>query len=117
MSAVAVALTGIPVHGQGTGSVQGTVTFTDGGAAVHGAVVLVVGPGLVALTAENGEFEIENVPAGTYEILAQREHLTAARQTITSSPQTDLSRTGATSSTSRKGLIPIVPRMAEDSMP
>ena len=53
------------------------------GQPVHGAVVLVVGSGLVALTAENGKFEIENVPAGTYEILAQREHLTAARQTIT----------------------------------
>ena len=82
-SAVVVALAGIPVHGQGEGSVQGTVTFTEGGVAVHGAVVLVVGSGLVALSAENGEFEIENVPAGTYEILAQREHLTAGRQTIT----------------------------------
>ena len=82
VSAVVIALAGMPVHGQGTGSVQGTVTFADGGAAVHGAVVLVVGPGLVALTAENGEYEIENVPADTYEILAQREHLTAGRQTI-----------------------------------
>ena len=83
VSAVIFALGGMPVHGQGTGSVRGTVTFAEGGAAVHGAVVLVVGPGLVALTAENGVFEIENVPAGTYEILAQREHLTAGRQTIT----------------------------------
>ena len=82
VSAVVVALAGMPVHGQGTGSVQGTVTFADGGAAVHNALVLVVGPGLVALTAENGKFEIENVPAGTHEILAQREHLTAGRQTI-----------------------------------
>ena len=82
VSAVVVAWAGIPIHGQGTGSVQGTVTFAEGGAAVHGALVLVVGPGLVALSAENGEFEIEHVPAGTYEILAQREHLTAARQTI-----------------------------------
>ena len=82
VSTVVVALAAIPVHGHGTGSVQGTVTFADGGAAVHGAVVLVVGPGLFALTAENGEFEIENVPAGTYEILAQREHLTAGRQAI-----------------------------------
>ena len=53
-SAIVVALASLPVHGQGTGSVQGTVTFAVGGAAVHGAVVLVVGPGLVALTAENG---------------------------------------------------------------
>ena len=83
MSAVVVVLAAMPVHGQGTGSVQGTVTFAEDGVAVHGAVVLVVGPGLVALTAENGAFEIENVPAGTYEILAQREHLTAGSQTIT----------------------------------
>ena len=62
---------------------RGAVTFAEGGAAVHGAVVLVVGPGLVALTAESGDFEIENVPPGTYEILAQREHLTARRQTVT----------------------------------
>lgn len=82
MSAVVVAWAAIPVQGQGTGSVQGTVTFANGGAAVHGAVVLVVGPGLIALTAENGAFEIDNVPAGTYEILAQREHLTTTRQTI-----------------------------------
>ena len=82
MLAAVVAMAGVPVHGQGTGVVQGTVTFAVGGAAVHGAVVLVVGPGLVAVTAENGAFEIVNVPAGTYEVLAQREHLTAGRQTI-----------------------------------
>ena len=83
VSTVVVALASMPVHGHGTGSVRGAVTFAEGGAAVHGAVVLVVGPGLVALTAENGDFEIENVPPGTYEILAQREHLTARRQTVT----------------------------------
>ena len=83
VSAIVAVLAGAPVRGQGTGSVRGAVTFAEGGAAVHGAVVLVVGPGLVALTAENGDFEIENVPPGTYEILAQREHLTARRQTVT----------------------------------
>ena len=70
-------------YAQDTGIVRGAVTFTDGGAPVHSAVVLVVGPSLVTLTDENGAFEIPDVPAGTYEVLAQREHLTAARQTIT----------------------------------
>ena len=69
--------------GQETGTVRGEVTFTANGAPVHGAVVLVVGPSLVALTDENGVFEIPEVPEGTHEVLAQREHLTAARQTIT----------------------------------
>ena len=68
---------------QDTGTVRGQVTFTASGEAVHGAVVLVVGPSLVALTDADGVFEVPEVPAGTYEVLAQREHLTAARQTVT----------------------------------
>ena len=72
-----------PAFGQGGGSVEGQVTLDEGGGPVHGAVVLVVGPGLVALTDTEGAFVIENVPAGVYELLAQREHLTAERQTIT----------------------------------
>ena len=72
-----------PVAAQDHGTVRGTVTFLDNDWAVHGATVLIIGPGLVAATAEDGRFEIVNVPPGTYQILAQREHLTAARQTIT----------------------------------
>ena len=68
---------------QEPGTIRGAVTFTASGAPVHGAVVLVVGPSLVALTDADGVFEIPEVPAGTYEVLAQREHLTAARQTVT----------------------------------
>ena len=70
-------------YAQDTGTVRGQVTFTASGEPVHGAVVLVVGPSLVALTDADGTFEVLEVPAGTYEVLAQREHLTAARQTVT----------------------------------
>ncbi len=69
--------------GQDGGAVGGEVTLEGDGGPVHGAVVLIVGPGLAALTDGQGAFVIENVPAGTYELLAQREHLTAERQTIT----------------------------------
>ena len=68
---------------QETGTIRGEVTFTVSGEAVHGAVVLVVGPSLVTLTDADGVFEVPEVPAGTYEVLAQREHLTSARQTVT----------------------------------
>ena len=68
---------------QETGTIRGAVTFTASGGPVHGAVVLVVGLSLVALTDADGVFEIPEVPAGTYEVLAQREHFTAARQTVT----------------------------------
>ena len=68
------------VRAQSPGVVRGTVTLVEKGGAVHGAVVLIVGPGLMALTGEQGEFVIEDVPAGTYEILAQREHLSATHR-------------------------------------
>ena len=68
---------------QEIGTVRGEVTFTASGEPVHAAVVLVVGPSLVALTDADGVFEILEVPVGTYEILAQREHLTAERQAVT----------------------------------
>ena len=71
---------------QETGVVRGTVTFTSDGGAVHGAVVLLVGPSLVALTEPDGTYEITGVPAGRYELLAQREHLSAARQPVVIEP-------------------------------
>ena len=75
-----------PVQAQDDGTVRGTVTLTDNGGAVHGAVVLIVGTGQFGLTAEDGTFEIMNVAPGSYEVLAQREHLTAGRQMITLAP-------------------------------
>ena len=68
---------------QETGTIRGAATFTASGEPVHGAVVLVVGLSRVALTDADGVFEIPDVPVGTHEVLAQREHLTAARQTLT----------------------------------
>ena len=80
--AAAVALTAAGARAQGTGTVQGTVTLAGGAGPVHGALVLVVGTGATALTEDDGRFALEGVPAGSYEVLAQREHLTAGRQMI-----------------------------------
>jgi len=68
------------------GQIRGTVIFADGGERVHGATVLVIGVDRVELTDEDGEFVFQYIPAGTYAILAQREHLTAERQTIVVEP-------------------------------
>lgn len=73
-------------NAQEIGNIRGTVTFGETGAPVHGAVVLLIGTSSVALTEEDGTFEIPNVPAGAYEIIAQREHLTATRQAIVVRP-------------------------------
>ena len=79
-------LTAAPVLAQEeTGTVLGSVTLEQYGS-IHGAVVIVVGTGRFALTDELGRFEIDGVPAGSYEVLAQREHLTAERRTVTVDP-------------------------------
>ena len=92
---LSVALFGLgwtPSWAQNTGTVRGTVTLIETGEPIHGAVVLVIGPGRAVSTDTEGAFVIENVPAGTYEILAQREHLTASHQMIvvTSAETTNL---------------------------
>ena len=79
-------LTAAPVLAQETGTVRGTVTLEENGDFVSGAVILVVGSGAFALTDARGSFVIDRVPAGSYEVLAQRDHLTAGRQTVTVEP-------------------------------
>ena len=81
-AALALAAAPAPAAAQPAGAVQGTVTLAEQGGAVHGAVILIVGTGLVGLTDEDGAFRIANVPAGMHEVLAWREHLTAGRRTV-----------------------------------
>ena len=82
LAASLAVLAAAPLPAQETGTVRGTVTLQEYGVSVHGAVVLVVGSGEFALTDAQGRFAIDGVPAGSYEVLAQREHLTAGRQTV-----------------------------------
>ena len=79
----ATAALAAPVRAQETGAVRGTVTLEENGDPVQGAVVLMVGMGGFALTDEQGAFELENVPAGSWEVLAQRENLTTGRRMVT----------------------------------
>ena len=72
-----------PARAQETGAVRGAVTLVENGDPVHGATILVIGAGRFALTDERGAFEVDGLPAGEYEVLAQREHLTAERQMVT----------------------------------
>jgi len=85
-SLAAGAFTVATIHAQETGTVGGAVTFTADHRPVHGAVVLMVGTSHVALTDEEGRYEIPGVPPGTYELIAQREHLTADRQSVEIQP-------------------------------
>src|SRR5688572_777013 len=63
------------------GSITGKVLLD--GAPVHGAMVLIIGSPRTATTAEDGSYTLPGVAPGTYEVIAQREHLTTGRETVT----------------------------------
>lgn len=65
------------------GTLTGKVILASTNEPVHGATVVAVGARRTTTTGEAGAFTIENVPPGTYEVLAQREHFSSARQTVT----------------------------------
>jgi len=79
------ALTGlfsVSAAAQDVSRVEGTVTLETTGDPVHGAVVLLIGLGQFTTTDADGNFVIENVPSGSYQLLVEREHLTADRQDV-----------------------------------
>src|SRR5690606_11369407 len=82
---LALALAGLLATGaaaQETGQVTGMVT--DGsGIALSEVQVYLVGPQLGSLTRSNGRFVILNVPAGTYELRAERIGFRAAAEEVT----------------------------------
>ena len=79
----ASAVLAAPVRAQETGAVGGRVTLAENGGPVHGAVIVVIGAGAVGLTDEEGRYAIDGIPAGSYELVAEREHLTAGRRPVT----------------------------------
>lgn len=101
LSMVAILASGIhaEVFAQETGSVTGTITLESTGEPVHGAIVLLIGLGRFTTSGGDGRFILEDVPVGSYQLLVEREHLTAERQDVTVAPDatTDVSVTLALS--------------------
>lgn len=72
-----------PPAAQSASIIRGRATFESTGDPVHGAIILVVDTGQSTTTDDQGAFEVRNVPPGRHVVIAQREHLTTARQEIT----------------------------------
>jgi iron complex outermembrane recepter protein len=68
---------------QPAGTITGRVTLEGTAEPVHGASIVVVGARRTAVSRDDGTFDIPNVPPGTYDVLAQREHFTSVRQVVT----------------------------------
>ena len=65
-----------------TGTVSGTVTFTDG-SALHDASVQLVQTRQTTRTDENGGYRFENVPPGRYTVLVHLEGFADASKSAT----------------------------------
>lgn len=65
------------------GKIAGKVTLDVTGEPLHGARVLIVRLSRTALTDLDGTYSFDGVPPGEYELFAVREHLRAARASIT----------------------------------
>src|SRR5210317_1466060 len=63
-----------PQEPQEPGRVVGTVLL-EGEEPVHAAIVLILETTLSTTSHSDGRYEIENVPPGTYQIMAQRQGL------------------------------------------
>jgi TonB family protein len=66
-----------------SGSVTGRVTDANNGAPIRYVQVYVAGLSLGSLTRATGEYEIRDVPPGTYEVRAERIGLTLGRREVT----------------------------------
>ena len=62
----------LPVGGfaQANGTLKGTVTLETSGKPVHNVVVTIIQLKRAAETDDNGAYAFENVPAGTYDVVA-----------------------------------------------
>jgi len=83
--ALALALAPGAVEGQ-TGRITGVITNLTSGAPVSEVQVYLMGSDLGTLTRANGRYLILNVPAGTYEVRAQRVGLGVQTQSVTVVP-------------------------------
>lgn len=66
----------------GTGSIKGTVTLQPSQVAARNALITVIELKRSVLTNENGAFEIDAVPAGTYQIIAHLDRVPDVVKTI-----------------------------------
>lgn len=74
---------GLAASAQSGGSLSGKVVLDSSGEALHHVSVLIVQAGRSTQTNENGEFRFENLPEGSYEVLAHMHALSDLRQTVT----------------------------------
>ena len=70
------------VSAQNTGSIHGTVRLKSTGEPVHNAIVTILSLGRNTETSDSGEYQITNLPPGSYTAVARRASIAALPTTI-----------------------------------
>jgi iron complex outermembrane receptor protein len=80
-----VCITALRASAQQTGSatLSGTVTLAEAGTSVHGATMTILQLRRSVVTDDNGKYEFENVPPGTYDVTAHLERAADVLQRVT----------------------------------
>lgn len=73
----------LPLYGQVTGTLRGTVTLAATGDPLHRATITVSRVGRVAETGEDGRYEITGLPVGVYSVLVHLQSLSDESKTVT----------------------------------
>ena len=76
-------LNNVHVFAQTGGAVRGTITLAEGGTALHNVIVTIVQLRRSVETDDNGAYEFQQVPPGTYTVLAHMEGFPDATQRVT----------------------------------
>lgn len=63
-------LSSVPALAQSTATLRGTVTLSDSGKPIHNVLVTILQLRRTVGTDDNGKYEFQNVPAGTYDVVA-----------------------------------------------
>lgn len=82
MLAFALSSFPIPGYGQSNGTLRGTVTLEASGKPVHGVIVTILKLKRSADTNDNGIYEFQNVPPGTYDVVAHLDRVPDVLQSV-----------------------------------
>jgi iron complex outermembrane recepter protein len=78
-----VAIFVFPVLAQSGSTLRGTVTLSDSGKPVHHVLVTILQLRRTVDTDENGKYEIQNIPAGRYDVVAHLDRVPDSVKSIT----------------------------------
>ena len=70
-----LALTAALSFGQSNGRIEGTVSMSETGGALHDAAVLIVELGRSTLSGDDGSYSFDRVPPGNYHVVAHLDSL------------------------------------------